>query len=52
MKRNTRHLAKRQMTWFRREPGIVWIDVVADADLDAVARNICGRLAVPGLKSR
>jgi tRNA dimethylallyltransferase len=25
-KRETRHLAKRQLTWFRREPGIVWVD--------------------------
>ncbi|MDD2866002.1 MAG: tRNA (adenosine(37)-N6)-dimethylallyltransferase MiaA [Candidatus Omnitrophica bacterium] len=44
MKRNTRHLAKRQMTWFRREPGIEWIDVAADADPDAVARRIQERL--------
>jgi tRNA dimethylallyltransferase len=25
-KRETRRLAKRQMTWFRREPGLVWLD--------------------------
>jgi tRNA dimethylallyltransferase len=25
-KRETRHLAKRQLTWFRREPGVVWVD--------------------------
>lgn len=24
-KRDTRHFAKRQMTWFRREPGITWL---------------------------
>jgi len=45
MKRNTRHLAKRQMTWFRREPGIEWIDVAADADPDAVARQIYERIS-------
>jgi tRNA dimethylallyltransferase len=27
MKRNTRHYVKRQLTWFRRDPRIVWIDV-------------------------
>jgi tRNA dimethylallyltransferase len=27
VKRNTRRFAKRQMTWFRREPGVVWLDV-------------------------
>jgi len=26
VKRNTRRFAKRQMTWFRREPGVVWLD--------------------------
>ncbi len=25
-KRESRRLAKRQLTWFRREPGIVWLD--------------------------
>ena len=28
-RRNTRRYAKRQGTWFRREPGIVWFDVGA-----------------------
>jgi len=50
MKRNTRHLAKRQMTWFRREPGIAWIDVAADAGPDTVARGICRRLEAGGLR--
>lgn len=26
IKRNTRHFAKRQLTWFRREPDVIWID--------------------------
>lgn len=26
IKRNTRHFAKRQLTWFRREKDIIWID--------------------------
>lgn len=26
-KRDTRRFAKRQMTWFRKEPGIVWVSV-------------------------
>jgi tRNA dimethylallyltransferase len=25
LKRDTRHFAKRQMTWFRKEPGIQWL---------------------------
>lgn len=26
LKRDTRHFAKRQLTWFRREPEVVWVD--------------------------
>ncbi len=26
IKRDTRHYAKRQLTWFRRERGVIWID--------------------------
>ncbi len=33
IKRDTRHFAKRQMTWFRRERDVVWIDK-ADYDWD------------------
>ncbi len=32
-KRDTRHFAKRQLTWFRRERDVVWIDK-ADYDFD------------------
>jgi tRNA dimethylallyltransferase len=27
LKRDTRHFAKRQVTWFRREPGIQWMSI-------------------------
>ncbi len=27
LKRDTRRFAKRQFTWFRREPEAVWVDV-------------------------
>lgn len=26
LKRDTRHFAKRQLTWFRREPDVIWLD--------------------------
>ena len=29
--RNTRHYAKRQMTWFRREPDLIWLQGFGDA---------------------
>jgi tRNA dimethylallyltransferase len=27
IKRDSRHFAKRQLTWFRREKGVTWIDL-------------------------
>ena len=35
-KQESRRLAKRQLTWFRREPEIVWLDPERGAD-DALA---------------
>jgi tRNA dimethylallyltransferase len=35
--RATRLYAKRQMTWFRREPGLIWVDLRPGADPAAVA---------------
>ena len=26
LKRDTRHFAKRQLTWFRREPDVIWVN--------------------------
>ena len=26
IRRNTRHYAKRQMTWFRKDPSIQWVE--------------------------
>jgi len=36
LKRDTRHFAKRQMTWFRKEPGIQWI-TLEEADFPTQA---------------
>jgi tRNA dimethylallyltransferase len=30
---DVRHYAKRQLTWFRREPGVEWIDGFGDEPL-------------------
>lgn len=44
LKRDTRHFAKRQFTWFRKEPGILWLSLDARTDatalLDAVREHI------------
>src|SRR5690606_1001313 len=38
IKRNTRRYAKRQLTWFRRDPDNVWLD--ADRSLDELADKV------------
>jgi len=40
LKRDTRHYAKRQMTWFRADPKIEWIDLREDEGAEAVAERI------------
>ena len=37
IKKNTRHFAKRQLTWFRKDPATRWMDVTARSDYEAVA---------------
>ncbi len=36
IKRNTRHFAKRQLTWFKREKNVVWVDRDAFKDEQAM----------------
>jgi len=40
LKRNTRHYAKRQLTWFRRMKEIIWLDMDENTDLKATAQKI------------
>ena len=51
LKRNTRRFARRQESWFRRDPRIRWIDV-GDAAPQAVAAAIRAMLAVNGTSAR
>lgn len=40
LKRDTRHFAKRQMTWFRKEPGLAWVEVHPDESVQSVSQRI------------
>lgn len=40
VKKNTRHLAKRQMTWFRRFPQIEWIECPPDATTNQICDKV------------
>ena len=39
-KRDTRHFAKRQITWFRKEPGIVWLSIEEQGDLEQTVGQV------------
>ncbi len=40
IKRNTRHYAKRQMTWFRKDERINWFAINDISELDQIAKKI------------
>lgn len=40
LKRDTRHFAKRQFTWFRKEPGILWLSLDARTDATALLDTV------------
>ncbi|UWG99142.1 tRNA (adenosine(37)-N6)-dimethylallyltransferase MiaA [Dehalobacter sp. DCM] len=43
MQRDTRHFAKRQLTWFRRDPRITWYDIT-NWSINAICADICHTL--------
>ncbi|MDA8234147.1 MAG: tRNA (adenosine(37)-N6)-dimethylallyltransferase MiaA [Clostridia bacterium] len=44
LKRNTRHFAKRQLTWFRREQRIQWLNVEKCCNVAEIANEIAARI--------
>jgi tRNA dimethylallyltransferase len=46
IKLNTRRYAKRQLTWFRKDKNITWINIKAIDTATTVARKIIGRLGI------
>jgi tRNA dimethylallyltransferase len=44
MQRDTVRYAKRQMTWFAREPGVAWLDVATAGGAAAVAATIAEKV--------
>jgi tRNA dimethylallyltransferase len=49
IKRDTRHFAKRQLTWFAREREVIWIDKEQYADEEAILTSMCGILREKGI---
>ncbi len=48
IKKQTRHFAKRQLTWFRRDKNVTWIDVTEHKDYESVADTITEHLLIEG----
>ena len=44
LKRNTRHYAKRQISWFKRDQSIKWIKVNEDDSPEMISKTICSSL--------
>ena len=44
MKLHTRHYVKRQLTWFRRDKRLTWIDIASDQSAVQVADIIAGQI--------
>jgi len=49
MQRETVRYAKRQMTWFAREPDLEWLDVAAAGGPEGVAAEIEAKICMEGL---
>jgi tRNA dimethylallyltransferase len=50
IKRDTRHFAKRQLTWFRRERDVIWVDRSAFADEEAILAFMLEEIKKRGLQ--
>ena len=45
LKQDTRRFAKRQLSWFRGDPAVRWIEIEEDEPAEAVARRIASEIA-------
>lgn len=49
LKRDTRHFAKRQLTWFRREKEVIWFDRTEYPSEEAILSAMLERLRLQGI---
>lgn len=49
LKRDTRHFAKRQLTWFRREPDVIWLNRTDYPDDTDILQDMLNRIALKNL---
>ena len=46
LKQNTRRFAKRQLTWFRNDPRIEWLDISQFSSIDGIVDNLIAKNSV------
>ena len=51
VKQETRHFAKRQLTWFRRERDVIWLEKASFDTPQALVEHMTGVLALKGILS-
>lgn len=49
LKRDTRHFAKRQLTWFKRERDVIWLDRTAYEDDTRILEEMLRQLRILGI---
>ncbi len=49
IKQNTRRFAKRQLTWFRGQPNVQWVELESPTDLHSMANRLINELYTPRL---
>jgi tRNA dimethylallyltransferase len=49
LQRDTRHFAKRQLTWFRSDPSVHWLMIEEDESVEQIAKRVLEHLGTRGI---
>jgi len=49
LQRDTRHFAKRQLTWFRSDPALHWLTIGEEESVEQIAQRVLEHLATLGV---
>ena len=52
LQRDTRHFAKRQMTWFRHDPSVHWLTIEEEESVEQIAKRALAHLGTLGIVER
>ena len=52
LQRDTRHFAKRQLTWFRSDPAVHWLTIGEDEAVEQIAQRVLAYLGTLGIVER